>query len=106
MNNQHAIEQALSRGHVWGLMSSGRYWRARRNGATQTWKTRPGEFRIPVKLGLKIYGQLTHNSQIGAPPLCDWTVSETDPNIKPKGKLYLEKATGATVYDPNFQQDK
>lgn len=27
--------------------------RARRNGKTQTWKTRPGEFRIPAKHGLK-----------------------------------------------------
>jgi hypothetical protein len=30
----------------------------RRNGATQTWKTRPGEFRVPVKYGLRGYGQL------------------------------------------------
>jgi hypothetical protein len=30
----------------------------RRNGATQTWKTRPGEFRIPVKYGLRSYGQI------------------------------------------------
>lgn len=30
----------------------------RRNGATQTWKTRPGEFRIPVKYGIRTYGQL------------------------------------------------
>lgn len=32
----------------------------RRNGATQTWKTRPGEFRVPVKYGLKGYGQITN----------------------------------------------
>jgi hypothetical protein len=31
----------------------------RRNGATQTWKTRPGDFRIPVKYGLKGYGNIT-----------------------------------------------
>lgn len=31
----------------------------RRNGSTQTWKTRPGEFRIPVKYGLRSYGSLT-----------------------------------------------
>jgi hypothetical protein len=30
----------------------------RRNGATQIWKTRPGEFRVPVKYGLRNYGQL------------------------------------------------
>lgn len=27
--------------------------RAKRNGHTQTWKTRPGQFKIPVKHGLK-----------------------------------------------------
>lgn len=32
----------------------------RRNGQTQTWKTRPGEFRIPVVYGLRGYDQLTH----------------------------------------------
>lgn len=25
----------------------------RRNGATKTWKTRPAEFRVPIKYGLK-----------------------------------------------------
>lgn len=30
----------------------------RRNGATQTWKTRPGEYRVPVKYGLRTYGNL------------------------------------------------
>lgn len=27
--------------------------RARRNGKTKTWKTRPGDFQIPVKYGLR-----------------------------------------------------
>ena len=30
----------------------------RRNGATQTWKTRPNNFRVPVKYGLYDYGQI------------------------------------------------
>ena len=30
----------------------------RRNGMTKTWKTRPGEFRIPVKYGLYSYGYI------------------------------------------------
>lgn len=34
----------------------------RRNGRTQTWKTRPDEFRIPVTHGLKGYGQITHRN--------------------------------------------
>ncbi|MDE2102240.1 MAG: hypothetical protein KGL39_33650 [Patescibacteria group bacterium] len=36
--------------------------RVRRNGKTQTWKTRPGEFRIPVKYGLYEYGEINHNT--------------------------------------------
>ena len=33
--------------------------RWRRNGKTQTWKTRPDEFRVPVKFGLYGYGNIT-----------------------------------------------
>lgn len=33
--------------------------RWRRNGKTQTWKTRPDEFRVPVKFGLRGYGNIT-----------------------------------------------
>lgn len=33
----------------------------RRNGQTQTWKTRPNEFRIPVKRGMYDYGQITQD---------------------------------------------
>lgn len=33
----------------------------RRNGKTQTWKTRPGEFRIPVKFGMYGYSNITHH---------------------------------------------
>lgn len=31
----------------------------RRNGSTQTWKRDPGRFRIPVKYGIRTYGNLT-----------------------------------------------
>ncbi len=34
----------------------------RRNGATQTWKTRPYDFRIPVKYGLYDYFQITETN--------------------------------------------
>lgn len=37
---------------------AGKIFTWRRNGATQTWKTRPGEFRIPVKYGLRSYDQI------------------------------------------------
>lgn len=36
--------------------------RARRNGKTQVWKTRPNEFRIPVKYGLYEYFNITQDN--------------------------------------------
>lgn len=33
------------------------HWR--RNGQTKTWVTRPGEFRVPIKYGLRSYDYLT-----------------------------------------------
>lgn len=33
--------------------------RVRRNGMTQTWKTRPNEYRIPVKYGISARGQFS-----------------------------------------------
>lgn len=35
-------------------------WRA--NGKCQTWKTRPNEFKLPIKHGLYDYGYLTHEN--------------------------------------------
>lgn len=58
------IETALSEGRLWAAMRNGRYWRLRRNGATQLWKTRPFDYRIPVKAGLKSYGNVTHTSLV------------------------------------------
>lgn len=40
----------------------GRPYQARRNGATRFWKTRPGEFRIPIKIGYKGYGAIDHTN--------------------------------------------
>lgn len=37
--------------------------RVRRSGAVKTWKTRPGEFRMPVKHGLYESGEITHANQ-------------------------------------------
>jgi hypothetical protein len=34
--------------------STGKIYRVRRSGKTKTWKTRPGEFRIPVKCEFRI----------------------------------------------------
>ncbi len=35
-------------------------WRI--NGKCKTWKTRPNEFRVPIKHGLYDYGYLTHEN--------------------------------------------
>ena len=77
------IEQALARGEVWALMRNGRYWKIRQNGAMRIWKTRPNEFRIPVKAGLKSCAYITEISQIGfANPQNkpDFLITSSDPN--------------------------
>ena len=38
--------------------------RARRNGATKAWKTRPNDFRIPIKHGLYDYGYIDHTDHL------------------------------------------
>lgn len=34
----------------------------RRNGRTQTWKTRPNEFRVPIKYGMYDYSAITESN--------------------------------------------
>jgi hypothetical protein len=40
-----------------GVTRKSEVWR--RNGKTQTWKSRPGDYRLPVKHGLKSYDAIT-----------------------------------------------
>lgn len=56
------IETALDAGLIETQMANGNWWRVRRNGQTKTWKTRPTEFSIPVKIGFNRYGAITHQS--------------------------------------------
>lgn len=79
------IETALDANELWAAMRNGRYWRLRRNGRTQTWKTRPSEFRIPVKAGLKAYAALTETSDVRFVENPSWregnfVISTQDPN--------------------------
>lgn len=69
------IEAALDAGHLWALMYSGRWWRLRRNGATQTWKRQPDRYSIPVKAGLRSTARIDNDW-----PADNLRVSETDPN--------------------------
>lgn len=43
-----------------GLKTRVETWRA--NGACKTWKTRPDEFRLPIKYGMYAFGYLTHDN--------------------------------------------
>lgn len=52
---------------------------ARRNGQTQTWKTRPSDYRIPIVYGLKGYGEITHQTSDNwhTNDTCPLTLAET-----------------------------
>lgn len=57
------IEDALAhqRLYVAGATKS-RFYLCRRNGRTKTWKTRPGQFSIPVKAGFSGYICITQDN--------------------------------------------
>lgn len=62
MIDREKYETALDTGRLFVAMQNGNWWKARRNGATKTWKTRPTEFRIPFKCGLRTCGALDHDT--------------------------------------------
>jgi outer membrane protein assembly factor BamB len=64
-----AIERALASGEVFIPMRNGRLWKLRRNGATKRWSTRPDHFRIPVKAGLHVCDEITHESTLESLPI-------------------------------------
>jgi hypothetical protein len=57
--NLSDIELALDKQRLLVRMANGRLWRCRRNGRTQLWQRTPGKFRIPVKAGIRSYGEIT-----------------------------------------------
>ena len=59
--------------HVTAKNGDGTPVRARRNGKTKTWKTRPGLFSIPVKYGLKSYFYIDNHEYQNTG---DWNVVE------------------------------
>ena len=77
------LNEAIDAGRVWTAMSHGKYWRVRRNGATQTWKRDPNRFRIPVKFGLKGYGQITESDDFG---YNGWPAQYVISPYEPKGR--------------------
>jgi hypothetical protein len=80
-----SIEGCLASGQLWAHTRNGRYWVLRRNGMTQKWKTRPADYRIPVKAGLKSCGEVTHRSAVALIGDTNWrtadfVISNIDPN--------------------------
>lgn len=62
MVTREQVETALDHGRLFCRMTTGRLWCCRRNGRTKTWKTRPDDFRIPIKIGFRTYGAITPQS--------------------------------------------
>ncbi len=57
------IEHCLDHGTVLrGPDYYGQVYKIRRSGKTKTWKTRPGEFRIPYKVGFAGTGTINHKN--------------------------------------------
>jgi hypothetical protein len=56
--------------HITMKNADGSAFRARVNGRCQVWKTRPKEFKLPMKHGLRTYFDITHDN-------CDeWLLEE------------------------------
>ena len=62
------IETHLDTGHAKARLPNGKTWSVRRNGKTQTWKTRPDHFRIPIKIGFNLYGSIDHTTTVAYYP--------------------------------------
>ncbi len=60
--DRNTIETALDAGRIRAKTAQGRYWLVRRNGKTKTWKTRPGEFHIPIKIGFRTFGFINQSN--------------------------------------------
>lgn len=60
------IEAALDADKLYVQVASGAWWLARRNGKTKTWKTRPNDYRVPIKCGLRTCGHAGHEIDLRA----------------------------------------
>lgn len=69
-------ERALECG-ITAKAPNGNFWFARRNGATRTWKTRPAEYRIPIRVGFRSNTYATERSEwnfLGEGPNADFAI--------------------------------
>jgi hypothetical protein len=58
--NLAIIEALLDTRQLQVLCGTG-WYDARRNGETKTWKRQPNAFRIPIKVGFRTCGYITHD---------------------------------------------
>jgi hypothetical protein len=90
-------EQAMThRGTFWHLTErnrDGTPLRVRANGQCKTWKTRPAEFKLPVKYGLRECSYITHDNAY------EWCVPEEFPE-----HAFNAKLDGWEVSNVSWQQ--
>lgn len=58
---RHNIDQLLDAGQIEVAIKTGKWWRIRRNGKTQTRKKDAERIRIPFKAGMYLYGVITES---------------------------------------------
>lgn len=62
---RYEIEATLDRRMLQGQnWKNGKWYDLRRNGATKLWKTRPNDYSIPVKAGLRDAFRIEHDCSI------------------------------------------
>lgn len=62
ITREQAISESLSEIHFGTCTNKESVTKFRRNGRTITWKTRPEDFKVPIKNGLYKYGYLTRDN--------------------------------------------
>ena len=67
-----------------GVTVQSESWRA--SGSCQTWKTRPGDFRLPVKYGMHSHGEITPTTAQMFHSLSDCTLSVNGEVAKMEGE--------------------
>ena len=86
MSSSHQqVRYEIERGYIWARMYHGHYWQVRCNGKTQTWKRDLFRYRIPVKAGIRAYGEITNETEIFPADFAgkaDFICSSSDPNVR------------------------
>lgn len=61
---RYNIEMALDSDSLSIRALNGIFYKARRNGKTKTWQTRPNDFRIPITFGFKSHATIDQDNVI------------------------------------------